>query len=398
MSPDPHACLLARFGFGHGENGVALLGPGWSAPEPRFTWSDGAASQLALTAAPVEGDLFLRLVVQPFTADPTLPAQRMRLSINGTAQPEEVLRDIVPLGFQLNGAAWRSGGDVHLWFEFPDSDSPRARGAGADTRRLGIALLEMQLWRVPKAAPVERCLRPPLPTGAFDFSEAATAALRGLTALSVEALMLACESIGHNCEFGLMQRRCGAESQGLLRFVGITPERLIAGLDCSFEGVDDPALLDIVIEGDERPEYLLLNKRYGMQTHSFRYPDETDEASIRDDQIRRLSLQRRRLLELLASGEKLFVYHDFGASSLARGRAVLQALRRHGPNALLLVTTGGAHPAGSVELIERDFYLGYLDAFAPVWAADRGDLSGWITVCGNAYRLWREQGLGTGAM
>ena len=206
--------------------------------------------------------------------------------------------------------------------------------------------------------------------------------------------MLQFESLGHNCGFGLLQRRCEAEPMSLLRFASITPERLIAALDCGFAGVDDPQLLQITVEGAPRPEYVLGNASFGMLAHSFRYPDETAEADVRNEQIRKLGFQRRRFLEVLQSGEKLFVFHDFGAASVALGRAILQALRRHGPNALLLVSAGDRQPSGTVERIEGGFYLGHIAAFAPVWAADRGDLSGWMSVCGNAYRLWREEGFG----
>src|SRR5690348_3255112 len=73
--------------------------------------------------------------------------------------------------------------------------------------------------------------------------------------LPLNRLMLAFESLGDNCEFGLVQRQAGAEPLGLLRFTGIflpievRLQKLVAALEHRFEGLAAPTSLMIYPEG-----------------------------------------------------------------------------------------------------------------------------------------------------
>ena len=53
----------------------------------------------------------------------------------------------------------------------------------------------------------------------------------------IEELMLAFESLGDNCEFGLVQRDGGAEPLGLLRFAGMSLGNLVAALEAKLDGL-----------------------------------------------------------------------------------------------------------------------------------------------------------------
>ena len=69
--------------------------------------------------------------------------------------------------------------------------------------------------------------------------------------LSDRNLALQFESLGDNCELGLVQRRAGVEPLGLLRFAGAPLRRLITALDARFEGIDDPEAI-LSMPGERR--------------------------------------------------------------------------------------------------------------------------------------------------
>ena len=68
----------------------------------------------------------------------------------------------------------------------------------------------------------------------------APAALPPGVATALPDLFLQFESMGHNCEFGLVQRHFGAEPLGLLRWNAISVEDVILGIEQQFEGVGNP--------------------------------------------------------------------------------------------------------------------------------------------------------------
>src|ERR1041384_3955367 len=74
-------------------------------------------------------------------------------------------------------------------------------------------------------------------------------------------LMLRFESIGENCEFGLVQRRCGAEPLGLFRFASAPLPKLLAGLGARFEGLSHPDNLDVQLSQNGR-EYLVTDRKF----------------------------------------------------------------------------------------------------------------------------------------
>ncbi len=206
--------------------------------------------------------------------------------------------------------------------------------------------------------------------------------------------MLNFESLGFNCEFGLVQRACGAEPAGLLRFVSIPTHRLLQGLDFGFADVDDTALVRAYPSKDAEPEWLLRHDRYDMHAHSYIKVSSIDQEAFMAQQLKRLRLQRRRLLEVLETGQNLFVFQRPEHLTEAHALPILTLLRSYGPNALLFVTAGGAEPPGSVDLIAPHLFRGNIDRLAPIGDARLFNLPAWISICAVAYRLWRETGHG----
>ena len=56
-------------------------------------------------------------------------------------------------------------------------------------------------------------------------------------AMSDRELVVHFESLGDNCELGLVQRRAGVEPLGLLRFAGVPLRNLVRGLNARFANI-----------------------------------------------------------------------------------------------------------------------------------------------------------------
>jgi hypothetical protein len=208
---------------------------------------------------------------------------------------------------------------------------------------------------------------------------------------SAHALVSKFESLGENCEFGLVQRRCGAEPLGLFRFALINSELLRRALDADLMEIANPNAIEITrgpipLSGDKPPEFLAYHAEYGMKYHIGYH-----EGEMRPERLRPLVLQRlrflvRKLNEDLAGGEKIIVHRTSAASDEAAIR-LGEALQRRGPNLLLwVVSEESPGKAGSIECIARGVLKGQIEGDS---CTKTPRLDTWMTLCGSAYALWR---------
>jgi hypothetical protein len=384
----------ARLVFGTGGDAVPHQLQGWSKPEENHTWCMGPEATLALKLRPGEGDLLLEFTLRPFMLPPLLVRQRVAVLVNGTQVGEAVAQDESAVAFRVPRKLIGDATRLELTLRCPDAVSPADLRMNSDPRVLGFGVREIMAIWVPPEAPVYARSMPPLSPDPTDGLERLEPRVRAITGLSTTDLMLHFESLGHNCEFGLVQRSCGAEPLGLLRFMSVSPSNLLHGLDFGFEGADDPAMARVYANPQGEPEWMLRLDRYDMHAHTFRRPAEIDAETVRADEVKKLVFKRRRFLEVLESGQKLFVYQRFEHMTEAHALPVLNLLRSHGPNALLFVTADRSRPCGSVDRLATDLYRGNIDYLAPIGSADKMNLPAWVSICANAYRLWREAGLG----
>jgi hypothetical protein len=146
------------------------------------------------------------------------------------------------------------------------------------------------------------------------------------------------ESLGENCEFGLVQRHFGVEPLGLLKWVSLAPESLCLALEERFEGLEDPEDLELKIIGSEYHTY---GTRYQMQMHTFIVESEYKGSStqLRAQLFRRLRYLKAKLLDDLRSAEKILVWQS-GVGSHLSEETVLRmhrAILDYGDNILLVV-------------------------------------------------------------
>ena len=195
------------------------------------------------------------------------------------------------------------------------------------------------------------------------------------------------QSLGSNCEFGIVQRHFGCETLGLFRFSS-TP---LTGLLPFLEADSDPFLpadaLEITTAG---VEYNATLKPYGFVFHTDVVCASIPPEQARDHELRRLRFLWRKLTEDLEEGNRLFVYKSGLRMPKSHIVKLAALLRRRGPNHLLWVTPEEAgRIAGTVELVAPSLIRGFIDRFDVSSEGCSFDI--WHEICRRAHGLWREQ-------
>jgi hypothetical protein len=221
----------------------------------------------------------------------------------------------------------------------------------------------------------------------------------GATAIQPLAdILLAFESLGENCEFGLVQRDAGVEPLGLLRFGTINQpyERkldvLAEAMDRGFAGLGEPGTMTFDLWSQSGPrEYFVNDSVYGLRYHSGVFEDTIAESDLMAREMKRLGFLRRKLLEDLRGGEKIWVWKCLTTTSPDQLAPLLTVLRKLGPNILLWVVEADAgHPPGMIEQLAADLVKGYVEHFTPFGEAPPTMPASWHQVCRETHRLVRH--------
>lgn len=376
---------LVQLDFSRGGNAETALREGWSFAEPAFRWTDGARARIHVPYPDVMDWLTLELRLRPVMHPPQVPGQRLRVKVNDLLAGEAFVSSPLALAFPIPRGAFAPGLDITL--ELPDAIAPAAFGISSDTRQLGVAVEQMLLWPALAVPKTPRVL-PPLP-GHLPVAEAA----RGLTGLMPADLLGCFESLGQNSDFGRAQQALGAERPGLLQFAAINQRGVLRGLADGFASLLSPgnAHTDIKLQAGKR----VVNLRSDIYGASFATGiDAEPEASLAERLEAYCTQMRGRLGETLARAKTIFVIKEDHVQHDAAALPVLHALRRHADHALLYIVTGDHFPAGTVEQTGDGLYRGWGNAALSPWPGAPVDTAQWLSLCANAYRLWRESGRG----
>jgi tetratricopeptide (TPR) repeat protein len=191
-------------------------------------------------------------------------------------------------------------------------------------------------------------------------------------------LMFGFESLGDNCEFGVVQRHYGAEPLGLLRFTSTPSRLLIAALDNRFVGVGDAENTTLMTH---QGEYVTGDARYHMAMHTFIQDVGDDREKRLVSVCRRIRFLRDKLLEDLKSAEKIFVYSCREVMDETVIRELWAALRRYGDNRLLFVHSASNRNAiGSVRRLEDTLAVGLIDKLS----IESPSYELWLQICRQA--------------
>jgi hypothetical protein len=201
------------------------------------------------------------------------------------------------------------------------------------------------------------------------------------------------ESLGGGAagwEFGMVQRACGAEPMGLLRWADMPFEMLLGALLQRFVDVGAPDMTDLFTAPDEhgKPEYCTRDRRGMMEMRSFIAVSSVPQDQMYEAVCRRLQFQAVRLIEDLQSGQRMFVYRA-ADPNFTRDDALRlhEAIRAYGDNTLLIVRSSDeTHANGAVEVAAPKLIIGYMDRFVMSRWGEIGELpvESWLTVLGNA--------------
>jgi hypothetical protein len=203
------------------------------------------------------------------------------------------------------------------------------------------------------------------------------------------------ESLGGDdvgCEFGMVQRELGRDAIGLLRWSRNEPQHLIDALTSDFEGVgsEESTILETVRHAVDDEEYVTKDRRFLMESHTFVQTRDAPMDSMFRQTCRRLRFLRGKLLEDLRAGQKIFVYKAFEPLIEGQLHELHAALRRHGDNALLCVNRArGADAPGTIRVVERGLYLGFVGHFLNDGSGKPGsDVASWQKICAQAEQHW----------
>ena len=368
--------------FGAQKGGEAYRAGGWSTAEAQETWTSGPESTLVLPTPKRAATYVMNLRLRPRVAPPILGAQRVQVLVNDTEVGNFVIDRrtlrtcLVPWDI-IQGQA-----DLRVTFRLPDAARPSDLGLGNDRRQLGVAMARLEFY-----PDVYEAWQPGAELAGDTAVEVDVAKIMAVDQIPLHDLMLGFESIGQNCEFGLVQRQCQAEPLGLLRFSSTPLPLLIDALEARFDGMGAPDTITVSISSNGR-EYMVNDKRFGFVYHAWVNAGEMAEADVVKREARRVPFLVRKLLEDLEAGEKTFVFKGMGAMPEEEVFPLAMAIRRYGPNTLLFVTLSDAeHRGGTVEAREAGFLVGYVDRFAPGDNAHDLLLGQWVKVCREAKRL-----------
>jgi hypothetical protein len=354
--------LILSFGL----NGTAAehLREGWSRPEPGYTWTQGTRASLELPCLAAASDYRLTFTTHLVFAPKARPWQRVAISANGHPLARLVVGGRGAFDVWLpKDVVEAPGRPITLQLELPDAGRPVDFGSPTDTRMLGLGFSELRL-------------------NALDFSG---------QGVDPEKIAWSLESLGFNCEFGLVQRQFGAEPLGLLRFATARLNALVPALDAGFANLGDPSELDLTVHGaDGREEWMILERRYGFVIHTHTSPRQATAEQIRRRESRRLRRLAEKLMDDLRDAEKLFVYQGDGLRSPQDADFLIGALRRYGPVTVLGVFADPAR-AGTAYRHSANLLVGYVDELHSPAEESAISRDVWQRMLVSAHALWRHE-------
>lgn len=379
-----------------GNNGRAApdLLYGWSEREAGFTWSIGIESALTVPqpAAPCGG--FLELTVVPFRAGTMLPAQRLAATVNGSYVGAVRLDRPTQLAFRVPPHSSAEDG-MRVTLAHPDAASPLELGISGDGRKLAFAVSTVRYLVLdsPMPEPLGRRSAEWLEIAQAGDRESAITMAESATGTPVSELLTDFISIGDNCEFGMLQRLCGIEPLGLLRFSSAPLQHVIRGIDSGFEGLGDPGDLVARVAKGGWAEWMIREKRYGLDYHTGIPETEASAERVLLQENVKLGFLRRTFMEDLADGRKTYVCKRSDPPlTLNEVMPLFLALNRHADSRLLyVITADGAHPGGTVIEEVPGLMRGHIDRFAPSDRVPSLSVPSWLTICANAWQF-----IGTG--
>jgi len=198
-------------------------------------------------------------------------------------------------------------------------------------------------------------------------------------------LVLQFESVGDNCEFGLVQRLAGAEPLGLLRFAGAPQRNLLGGLNARFADIADPNHVRIVAENGE---FMVKLTKYDFTFHAHVKIGDMAPDVLHRQQCRTIGFLTTKLMTDLETPTKVLVFRQNEPLSAADLVDLRIALSAYGPSILLWVQEASpGHPPGSVVVADERMMAGYVRRLAERESVPNLDFESWMQVLRRAHAI-----------
>lgn len=357
------------FNFGIDQRGFFCLSHGWSSSEGDFVWAVGHSSVIILPGLPASPH-GLTLVFSGFTHVGPDISQNLTFFLNDTLIGEHdfINEALFSLPIPTNVAA--RFGKNKLEIRAEHAISPASRNGSVDQRELTFGLRFLNFVPLLRSADE---IEPP-----FD-------------SISDKELLLSFESLGDDCEFGFLQKNNAVNTPSLLRFGGMRLHRLQEALESDFDGID--SINELHVFGNDPGEYMIMQNRYRYAYHTFVYTWDMSRESVQEREAKRMLYCKRKLLDDLADGEKIFVVKSSNDLRSSPGDVleVAKALRRHGNGTLLWVLPEDQiSPCGTLRWhadnllearIDQLGVKGHVQHYSPYW----------IPLCRRVYRAVQHQ-------
>ena len=377
-------------------NSLAYRGTGWSVRETFGIWMFGDESTLILPRPSTPGDYLLELDVGALLSAGRCEFQRLSIRVNGVGVGNYVVRgdDVVRcwIPWSVLGGPLKS----MVILSHPDGWRPSdLTGGEGDQRLISLFARSMRLSLLTERTWAADHLRPD--------EEAQLAAIideqEGVDGVAMHDLMLDFESLGSNCELGMVQRHYGIEPLGLFRFSYTPLQGLLAALEGDFHTASFSDQASLLLNPETR-EYELVDRMHGFEWHTWQYDGQTDAEALERQELVRLPYLVRRFYETLEDGEKVFVVRDEdGPTDRAVVDRLLAALRRHGDVTLLWVSViTERHAPGDVEWVGDRLMHGWIDRLSTRREADNASMFAWGVICQRAHRMWEASRTPDGAV
>lgn len=196
------------------------------------------------------------------------------------------------------------------------------------------------------------------------------------------------QSLGYNCEFGLVQRHFGCETLDLLRFATTPVKGLIPFLRTQADPFLAPDALEV--RAAAWGEYNTFLQPFGFLFHSDVSAASLPADRVRDHELRRLRYLWRKFVEDLEDGNRLFVFKSGLQMSRTSIDRLVLLLRQRGPNHLLWVTPEEpGRPAGTVDRVGPGLMRGRVDKVNV--GPEECSFDIWHEMCHRAHTLWRTR-------
>ncbi len=202
------------------------------------------------------------------------------------------------------------------------------------------------------------------------------------------------QSLGNNCEFGLVQKSAGVGGLGLLRWSATGPEPLMAGLADDFRMMGEPGNIQLT---DHDGEYFYTDLKYQIHSHTFIKVAGSDQQQVERDLTGRTRFLRRKMIEDLEIGEPIWIYNshkDHPPATSDSVKLLATALAARGPNILYWVVPAfreGREP-GTVEWIAPTLLKGYSGLYSSFDNRPLSARAQWLALCRAALALVDARG------